>query len=74
MTASRLLTYKSEGTPILICDGFEIRGAVVPHKVDVLLYSETVELAVEQVVVMYVEDGAIEAAHELKDLGLVCYV
>jgi len=69
-----LLTHKRERPPILICDGFEVGGAVVPHKVDVLLYSETVELAVEQVVVMYVEDGAIEAAHELKDLGLVCYV
>jgi len=73
MTA-RLLTNKRERAPILICDGFEVRRAVVPHKVDVLLYSEVVELLVEQVVVMYVEDGAIEAAHKLKDLCLVCYV
>ena len=65
MTASRLLTYKSEGTPILICDGFEVGGAVVPHKVDVLLYSEVGELVLVQVVVVYLQDGAIKATREL---------
>lgn len=69
-----LLTHKSERAPILVCDGFEVSGAVIPHEVDVLLHREGVELAVEQVVVVHVDDGAGgEGTGELEELSLVCY-
>jgi hypothetical protein len=55
MVTARLLTHKSERAPILVCDGGEVSGAVVPHEVDVvLLYREVFELAVEQVIVVHV--------------------
>jgi hypothetical protein len=54
MVTARLLTHKSERAPILVCDGGELSGAVVPHEVDVLLYREVFELAVEQVIVVHV--------------------